>query len=79
MPLSTLVEHVSAAPPLPLSEATKGKPPPPPPKAEPPAPPLPPEEAKVIKCNDDVICSHLKLNFVLTRTLQMRTGFPKYV
>lgn len=76
MPLSTLVEQASAAPPLPLSEPTKGKPPPPPPKEEPPAPPLPPEEAKVIKYNEDVvICSDLKLNFVLTRTLQMRTGF----
>lgn len=80
VPLSTLVEQVSAAPPLPSSEPTKGKPPPPPPKEEPPAPPLPPEEAKVIKYNEDVvICSHLKLNFVLTRMLPMRTGFPSFV
>lgn len=69
MPLSTLVEQGSAAPPLPLSEPTKGKPPPPPPKEEPAAPPLPPEEAKVIKYNENVICSHLKLNVVLTRTI----------
>lgn len=64
MPLSTLVEQVSAAPPPPSSEPVKGKPPPPPPKEEPPAPPLPPEEAKVIDFNKDVICSHLKLNFL---------------